>query len=336
MLKFLEEIPIYIETENGLVDIKDVVIGDRVYDFRSGSTLVVEKVIVTGIENIYKITFTDGREDYYSETESLYIDNGIIDICKLRPNVSIKQYEIDFKHLYNSLIPDPYIAGALLVHGDIDDQYINLPIDRISANKLFANKYQLDYGGSVTNNKTYFSWNGPNSDKCITWEEFFLHCIYEDLKKEIIPIEYRRSKIEDRWKFIQGVFDIGYTTRMFPNRLTIANPWENKLIMVQNILWSLGIVSTVEYAPHTIDNRDRSYRLDVHTPRHFHPRYFYDIDWIEDKLTDERVIKDRELDLFKLKIKSIQLITKGYTRKLIFDKPQVPFITKNYMSRVSV
>ena len=288
--------------------------------------------------------------------------------------MTISQYIINYnqKKIVAPLYPDPYIAGALLIYGDENDQCLNLPSDSLAVNNLFAHKYQLNYGGIVSpDGKVYFRYNGKSVDDLITWKEFFSQYVFagspENLENPpIVPLEYARASIADRLKFIRGVFDVGYMKRLFPNSCGIAHTSKAKLVEVQKVLWSLGILSIITYDdvtpcllqldkistplepldPYTGNLRvsiefkiptsykGKDYRLYVLGKTSRYPGYFYNIDSIENMI--ENVYKNQKYLKFQFQIKSVELFTTTSVTDVILAKPYLAYLTDNFLPKISV
>jgi len=346
MRKFEDYVPIIVQTRKGDVPIEDIHVGDIVYGFETGEEYEVQSVIDSFQDVVYEVTYNDGRVEYYREFELIYTGDTFINLATLfkqddplgNASMDLKPHQIDYTKniVVESLSPDPYIAGALLIHGNRREKYLNLPLDRFAANQHFAHKYQLNYGNRLENNMVFFSYNGAPDDRLITWEEFFPNSIMDRTKDSfLIPSEYQRASVDDRWQFIRGVFDIGYTKDMFLYGCGIANVSENRLTEVQKILWSLGVLSTITYDPRLPAARGREFRLDLQIDPNTYPRFFYYIDFIEDMILNEQRFVRRDPE-FKLRFRSAKLYGRGYAKNLVLDKPQALYLTSNFLPRISV
>jgi hypothetical protein len=100
------------------------------------------------VNTIWEVEYTDGRLSYISSSDMIFTGKyicqmiSLVDMCLIRHKgdlhtcylENIKQLPIEFtkEKIVNSLNPDPYIAGALLTHGDLENlQIIILLIDTI-------------------------------------------------------------------------------------------------------------------------------------------------------------------------------------------------------------
>lgn len=355
MNTFGDSIPIIIQTQDGDVPIEHVYVGDIVYDYKTSEEYEVRSIVNSRTEKIYKVEYTDGRVDYYTLSELMFIGYSITNVDTLlrerenfmldhptsvnstRGNIKISAITYNKSSIRDILVPDPYIAGALLIYGNYDDEYINLPLDRPATNAFLAHKYQLNFADKLSDNTVYFTYNGAPRNQILRWWDFFPLYTFRARNKNypIIPMEYRRASLNDRWQFIRGVFDTGFDEYFFPDNCAIAHHDEEKLKAVQEVLWSLGVLSIISYDPHLPVARGRKYRLDVQTHHDNYPGFFYYIDFMEKMMLNKKRIVNRE-PKFKLQIKSIEWHAIGHVKKLVLDRPHRVYLTGNFLPRVSV
>lgn len=355
------QVPVMIQTQRGNIPIDNLNIGDTVYSYESGAELEIHGLTKHDLD-VYKVEYNDGRISYYTRNELEHIKQ-----------LHIHQYHIDYsqKKVTTPLYPDPYIAGALCIYGDETDLNLNLPSDSLAVNNLFAHKYQLNYGGTVSaEGKVYFRYNGKPNDELITWVDFFSNYIFAGRPENyanppIVPLEYSRSSISDRLKFIRGVFDVGYSKDLFPNNCGIAHTSREKLVEVQKVLWSLGILSIITYDATTpcalaIDKistdvqtltenggnvnvniafkipssyKAKDYRLYVLGKNSTHPGYFYNVDSIENMIDNS--YKNNKYLKFQFQVKSVELYTKTSVTNVILHKAHLGYLTDNFLPKIS-
>lgn len=329
MNRFNLNIPSLLQTTRGIIPIDNIHIGDVVYEYKTGNEFSIENIIDSKIENIYRIKYNDGRILYSRESELSSYKN---------INTTPHPMEYNKNKIINPLFPDPYIAGALLIYGDADDEYLNLPFDCDAVNNLFSHKYQLNYADrlSVTG-KAYFRYNGNNGDDLITWKEFFpnnytFFAKYKNDEHPLIPLEYQRSSIKDRIQFIRGVFDCGYKKNVFPYNCGIIHWNESNLLEVQKMLWSIGILSILSYNTNVPKKYEgRNYRLEIVGKYDGYPGFFYDIDTLERMIINDT----HEQNKFNLKIESIEWYTKTYMKNIVLSKPSIQYLIDNFLPRIS-
>lgn len=352
MKEFDDKIPIMVQTHRGNISIDDVIPGDVVYDFFTSEELVVMSLANHGIEDTYRIRYSDGREDFYQSRELIY--NGIEAITvedflrKLKlfymdnplsewdKKIDVNPITYNQNVVVNPVFPDPYIAGALLIHGNFDHEWANLPLDRSAANPAMAHKYHLNFANLTRPNTVFFRFNGSPPESIITWKEFFPK--YPTLFSNelfFIPDEYMRASINDRWQFIRGAFDVGYNRHFFPESCSAAAIYEIRLQELQKMLWSLGIISTVRYDPGLPVARGRRYRIDVHEPRVHYPRFFYHVDIMSRHMVQDRRIQVNH-PLLNLHIKGIKRFNRSASSSLVLDRPRRAWLSGNFLPRISL
>lgn len=352
MYQTSDRVPMRIHTDKGIIPIEKIIPTDRVYDFKTGALHEIRGIFHSDKQEVYQLEFTDGRKDYFRYEEPLFIGDQITNIktiIKIMENAEadspvsnwtligdLKQIPLEY-HGREELLPDPYIAGALIIYGDSGSEYINLPLDRSKADQFFSAKYKLNHADKLGENTVFFRYDGTNGDELITWKAFFPNQTFlaktKEPKDPIIPNAYLFASINDRWQFVRGAFDIGWSKEMFPKSCSIAHHQEWKLLALQELLLSLGVLSIVSYAPNLPLARGRKYRLDVLSPDNKWPGFFYNIDSIEKMILS----KETEASFpYRLGIRSIKKHAVAYTEHLILEKPNLIYMTNDFLPRVSV
>lgn len=139
-----------------------------------------------------------------------------------------------------------------------------------------------------------------------------------------------------------GVFDIGYNKTRFPDFVAIEHWDENRLKIIQRILWSLGIPSVIEYDPVYKDDDgvyhkysyNRDFRLRILGKKSNYPGFFYDINELEYHIGEDSWMNKLEPQwIFKV-VKS-KKYCHGYMSNIVLDKPTW-YYTANYLPRLSL
>lgn len=357
MIGINSTISTYVETlKRSNVPIQDLIPGDKLYEYKTNNLLEVRNVKKLPKNVIWEITYNDGRLSYVSSSDLLFTGSKICktipadDMCLVRNPIdnapvlldTIQQYPVKFQNrgFIDTLKPDPYIAGALLIHGDFDDEYINLPMDRESADNHFAHRYNLDFSQmKVGKRRCYYQYNGAPKSKAIKWVDFFKgHHIYATTKCREDPIIspcYTRASMTNRWKFIMGAFDIGYSKSIFPDTISISANDEYRLVLIQRMLCSMGVLSKVSYDGSINDKIGRCYRLDIVGSYDTFPGFFYDIEHIN-RILQNHNRKFNFEPKFELRIESIKRYTEGYMYNVELNKPHAIYIDSNFLPRISI
>ena len=331
-------IPINVQTTTGTTPIADLTEGEYVYGLHDVHRVL--EVVDSINEDIYQITYTDGRSDYYRQAEQILDHDNIITVNDLIQMDSSKCGFIQKCIDYGPMRPppvDPEIGGILLIYGDTDDPLINLPyISKDTADIFYRyNLIPIQIGPLI-----YFKQHG--ADEYISWKDFFGDIT---LIQSEIPQVYSRSSIINRWKFIRGVFDYGKIPDY--SFVRIGHYLIDNLRSVQKILWSLGIFSKITYSPYlnmsstNYFSYDVLYRtikfqwsLDI-TDSYLDEKYFfYDENHISSLLNTEYILEMRNDQM--LYIKEIKKHSFGYSKSLVLNEPNTPFLTNNFLPRISI
>lgn len=314
-------------TENGIKNIDDINIGDKVYNYLNNELIEV-KDIVEEFDIINEIKYNDNRILYIGENE------------RIPKDFPIKS--IQYINVQKPLLVDPTTAGALFIYGDQDDDELNFPLDLIdNIRVLFGANNKVKYAEKLGKNKVYFSY--IDDIKPIKWREFFKYKFYATTKHfsdGIIPDEYLYSSLKDRTKFIMGIFDAGYNRYRFRHKVGICHHDEFKLRVVQRILWSLGILSDVKYIPGYKDENDiyryyphkRFFELSILDPRRY-PGLFYIRENIENIILFNDWVNNLRKEWY-LQIINKKPLQRALIKNLVFDK-QIYYYTGNFLPRSS-
>lgn len=345
-----KKIPIIVLTSKGFKDIRNLVPGDIVYEYKTNKEFEVKKLEKREIGNLYNVEYTDGRSGIYSENELLYTGDNIIDIISA---LDIKEFpEIHLYPFENIVIKekpfvDPYLAAIFIMYGDYELDEISIPLD-ISKNLCFdiLYKYHMETYIDSNKNKVFFTYEYSISK--ITWKEFFgdnlyMYIISKQITSPFIPNEYMFSFVLDRWKFIRGVFDTGYDIKLFRDKVAIYHWSKDRLEWISRMLWSLGITCKIVYDPFGA-TESKPYVLTITGKFDCYPGFFYNGKYIMNHLFNSDSFYAKHND-HEMKIKSIKQITDvskliqidtNDTCNIILDKPKVLFITDNFLPRVSI
>ena len=343
---------IKILTDKGYKYIHNLYPGDKVHDYKSSNYFTVNKIIPIKYKKICRIEYDDGRSQLIGLNDMIYIGNNqITQLNETLNNIKtdIETHSFEYKELYNILNPDPYIAGALLIYGNYDTKYISLPMYATKVCEELAYKYKIQYADIIENNQYFFSYH--NTENRITWEEFFPDYKFyaKTLNKDdpIIPYEYQFASVNDRRQFVRGVFDAGYDKEYSKYYNMIIHNDENKLKEFQKILWSLGILSKIEYIPKYRYNEDNIYASDVTFKRYYqlelinsflkdYPGFYFDYDNIINMIQNHENMIIPIQRYSEYRIKSVKIIGSGVIDNIILDIPNATYITENYLPRISL
>lgn len=276
-----ERVPVY--TEDGSVAFKrngDLAIGDKVFN-RYGKPVLVVGVYPQGICDVYRVTLCDGRtlDVNGSHLWGVYLrgsskEQGLTIYSTetlLKKSLVAKQGDrrsIKYAIPMNQAVAwseqlceiDPYVAGAWIGNGDVSTEGLTFFSNDEFIIKKVSNSLHHDYelcgashrkcniqyavanqgqGQTYGSRRKYIqSWtiNAPTS--------FFMY-----MSPRRIPMCYMRGSIDQRWSFVQGLFDIDGCIGAFDGdrfRVSYATIHERLAEDIQDMLFSLGISSTIQ------------------------------------------------------------------------------------------
>ena len=278
MVLYQNQMSVKVYTQRGLIPIDEVVPTDFVYEFNSGEQLQVLSTHKHLSHKLLEITFDDGRMQIVDSSNIIYNPrhlNGTKEIFDYLPHNKypyIPTKELDFKIKLPIFGPSPYVAGAFLIYGDTDDQYVNMQYGHQPTTDWMM---ECNLSASTTMdgwNKTYYA-NAFMPDKPLKWSNFIPNTTAEyHTVCKYIPDAYFYGSIQDRWNLIRGIFDTGYDTYLFPDNVGILHWSESKLYEVKELLLSLGVLSRISDIE--LDGTHK-YRLDVIDHHKMDPKFFY-------------------------------------------------------------
>lgn len=270
------------------VQIKDLKVGDFVYN-RLGSPVRVLGIYPQGKKDVYRVYFNDGRYldcckdhlfSYYTQdqktkyTHNKYnippkfnvstveelLNSGIGNICGNR--LSLK-YWIPNNHPIEREEQDyylnPYVLGVLIGDGCLTERQLTISsndsfiVEKVSS---LLNVENIVKRSSIHTYSWYFVISDrmyEKRDKLVSTADVLSEIPELDNMhsyEKFIPDIYKYGSIEQRYKLLQGLFDTDGTVDKYRARVSFSTTSKQLVDDIQEVLWSLGISSTVE-----IDNR---------------------------------------------------------------------------------
>lgn len=336
-------VPVWIE--DGSITEKlngDLKIGDYVFN-RKGEPVKVTGIYHRGLQDIYKVTLTDGRS-LYTDSSHLwtYMSNKGKQTANTYTNSTKELYErgvyitnSDGKRKLKYWIPmnqavqypeanlsvHPYVMGAFLGDGSLTVSQLTLSS---SDEDLVAHVAELLGDCTYKHNHRNYNWTFPLNEPVgqmkskqtgVVFEKYPEVCVTAE--KKHIPKDYMVASVEQRWELVKGLFDtdgsigsadggrynVSYSTTSFD----LAND-------VQQLLYSLGVASTVNIARTANDGRYIQYRVNVKSSNENKDRFFWIARKVEiankAKLIAGRETKSHKKDYEWVGIAEIKLLSK--------------------------
>ena len=271
------------------VQIKDLKVGDLVYN-RLGRPVNVIGVYPQGKKDVYRVHFTDGRYldcckdhlfSYYTPEQKFNYAHG----CKMLPEFKVSTVEellnsgvgttgknsrLHLKYWIPNNQPvereeqnyylNPYVLGVLIGDGCLMERQLTIS----SADEEIVEKVSslLGVENTVKRNSIHnYNWDFIDSGRTLCEERTRLvqtadvlsespELINTHSYEKFIPEIYKFGSIEQRIELIRGLFDTDGTVDKNRARVSFSTTSKQLVDDIQEVLWSLGISSTVE-----IDNR---------------------------------------------------------------------------------
>ena len=327
--------PIPAPVADGYIRNGDLKVGDYVYN-RQGKPIRVTGVYPQGLRTVYRVTLTDGRQidcardhlwTYRSRfgngakywktvtTEELMgkrlakpekgnrIDYGFV----LPQNEAVEREE-------KAYYLDPYAFGALLGNGS----FRRSVLDFSSNDEETVHELERALGVPAKQKPNSYSWffvcgSYKTNDKLVQVKEVLREVpelIGKKSGEKFIPDCYKFGSIAQRWALIQGLFDTdGCIRNNSRYNVNFSSVSERLVHDVQEVLWSLGILSSITSNSNARKGKDSDtteYVLHVKVQNRDKEKFFR----LPRKLARAReacsVVKQREKKFDTVAIKSIE------------------------------
>lgn len=242
-------------SETGYIRMGDIKVGDYVYD-RKGRPTKVLGVFPQGPREVFEIKFTDGRKiladgehlfSYYTAKQKLKYDNN--------------QYKNGVPNFKTNSVNELLELGVTTQEANGQSKVkfylpMNEAVER-TPKKFNLQPYEL---GTLLSD-SYF-----DNDKLSEIPEL-INC---DSHDKFIPNDYKLGSIEQRWNLIKGLFDAdGNIANDNSFDVTYASISEKLISDIQEVLWSLGVMSTI-----VDDNKQSGYTLQIKSQNNEKNRFF--------------------------------------------------------------
>lgn len=346
--------PIPVPDEKGFKLNGDLKVGDYVYN-RQGKPVKVTGVYPRGKLDVYRVTLNDGR----------YIDCGGDHLWTYRNKSgngaktwkTVKTTELMNKRIaikrpdgrtqYQFVIPqngptecsehkyylDPYVLGALIGNGMFRDEGVSISSDdketvaeiaRLSNTQYYQTKsagYTWYFATQINQNSYNQRWRLKDALREVP------ELIGLKSGQKFIPDIYKFGSIEQRWSLIQGLFDTDGTIDNGSRRNVSYSTTSERLAKdIQEVLWSLGIMSNINKYTNARKNRPSdTFEYDIHIclQNKDKPKFFRLGRKKQRAIEASRIVKKREKKFDVVAIKSIEkLPEKAEMTCIVVDDPE--------------
>lgn len=319
----------------GYVKNGDLKPGDFVYN-RVGKPVRVDSIHPQGLRTVYRMTLIDGRQINCARDHLWTYKNRVGNGSKTWKTVTTE--ELMKKQLarpcaggrvaYGYVIPqneavereavnyklDPYAMGAVIGNGILGTYGFEFSSD----DRETVAQLETIFGLPAKKKKTGYTWyfvvsENEKNDKLLQTRDILQEVpelIGKKSGEKFIPDIYKFGSIEQRWALIQGLFDTDGTIQG-SSRFNVSYSTTSERLAhdVQEVLWSLGIMSSIR--PHS-NKRDWNesetfdYHVHVKVQNKDKAKFFRLPRKLERAMKACEVVKAREKKFDTVAIKSIE------------------------------
>lgn len=319
----------------GYVKNGDLKPGDFVYN-RVGKPVRVDSIHPQGLRTVYRMTLADGRQIDCARDHLWTYKNRVGNGSKTWKTATTE--ELMKKQLarpcaggrvaYGYVIPqneaverdtinyklDPYAMGAAIGNGILGTYGFEFSSD----DRETVAQLETIFGLPAKKKKTGYTWyfvvsENEKNDKLLQTRDILQEVpelIGKKSGEKFIPDIYKFGSIEQRWALIQGLFDTDGTIQG-SSRFNVSYSTTSERLAhdVQEVLWSLGIMSSIR--PHS-NKRDWNesetfdYHVHVKVQNKDKAKFFRLPRKLERAMKACEVVKAREKKFDTVAIKSIE------------------------------
>lgn len=347
-----------IPTPTGWKYMGDLEIGDAIFGSK-GQVIHVEDIFDHGEQDIYKITFSDGRVAYCGKdhlwnvfgdkdntyqitvsTEQMMEDYAVYDPKKARKqkDPNIYQYRVPLltapvKYRRHKLPVHPYIVGAFIGNGMGKEKFLTMSCKDDYIPDIICKWYGFVYKKYKHNRYDFQNIYGHG----ISVDQFFdgipdlLGC-YSHEKK--IPDLYLYSDTESRMELLRGLLDSNGSISKEDDRyeITYSSTSRTLLEQIQYLIRGLGYISSI-----TDDKRKDKYTggycgtVSIRIPNKKKYQFFMHPD---KKCIAQRAAiyrKDKRQPFKYLTVKNIEFSHRENARCIKVDAPDQLYVTEDFI-----
>lgn len=343
-------------TDNGFTPMGDLKIGDYVFA-QDGTPTKVIGIFEQGEQDIYKITFQDGRVAYCHEDHLWTVKthkNGIWKTRVLKDMIKDfkreskwkKEHGRDDPYSYKYYIPqcnpvqyphkdvpiDPWVLGCFIGNGccTMKQLTISCPDDTI------PNKIAELYGFRVRRDPSNYNYTFYDSTgKSVKTTEFFkqvpeLASSYS--RDKVIPIDYMINDVETRLSLLQGLMDTDGSVSVAEGRYHLVYSSTSKKLLEQiiELLYSFGYSGSI-----IDDKRSEKYvnnycgSVLFRVPHVVKPMFFRNM---YKKIVATEALSKTQFNYYNdLLIKDISFSHRENCRCIMVDNPAHMYLTEDFI-----
>lgn len=346
-----------IPTPSGWKYMGDLQIGDCIFGSK-GQVIHVTDIFDHGVQDIYKITFSDGRVAYCGKdhlwnvfaddentyqvtvsTEQMLCDFKIYDSdrAKIRKDPHIYRYRIPtvggpVKYWKRTVPVDPYVVGAFIGNGLGTSKFLSMSCHDDHIPNIVAMQYGFTWKKNGHNRYRFY-------DPCghyIRTEDFLrglpeLLC-YSGEKR--IPNAYMYNDRISRMRLLCGLMDSNGSISVHNNKYEIRYSSTSKVLLeqIRQLVLGLGFRASIG-----VDNRHLKYtsrfcgNILIHVPHNIKDRLFsHPVKW--GKAHTAGIAKKDNQKIYKyLTVKNIEFSHREEARCIQVDAPDQLYLTEDFI-----
>lgn len=354
----MEPVSRKIPTPYGWKYMGDLEIGDEIFGSK-GQTIHVEDIFDHGEQDIYKITFSDGRVAFCGKdhlwnvfgdkdntyqitvsTEQMLEDFKVYDEKKARTRKDphIYQYRIPLlsapvKYRKRKVPIDPYIVGAFIGNGVGTEKFLSMTCHDDWIPRIICNQYGFHWS-EYKHHKFRFYDRFQHGIKTVDFFFGFPELLRYSNERSIPEIYLYNDRIS-RMRLLCGLLDSNGSISKEENGYEVRYTSTSKTLLkqIQQLVRGLGYISTI-----TVDKRGREKyvggfcgTVSIRVPHKFKEKLFSHPDkWsIAHKAGIEK--KDTRQPFKYLTIKNIEFSHRERARCIKVDAPDQLYVTEDFI-----
>ncbi len=340
---------------SGFIRMGDLKVGDKIFGANGQPTTVID-IFDQGVEDVYKITFNDGRSALCDENHLWYVmkqwtTNGnimrtkdIIHTYKQHDNYKEKTGRDPWRYIYkipllgmavdypHQDVPiHPYIIGALIGNGCCTSSALTIS----SGDDYVPNKIAHLLGVTTKKAKGNYDYHFYTDNRIKTKE--FLKDVPELLNyshDKYIPEIYMYNDLETRLELFRGLMDtdgcISYCDGRY--NVTYSSTSRKLLEQIRELILGLGFICNISSPDKRVEKYSKGYyaTANIRVPNAFKQELFthpkkHKIAW------EASLRGDCQQPFTHLYIKDVKKVTRAHCKCIKVDAPDSLFLTEDFI-----
>ena len=348
-----------IPTPNGWIRMGDLEVGDIIFGSH-GQPIHVTGVYDHGVQDIYKITFDDGRTAYCGKDHlwNVFID----DDNTMQRTVSTEQMLEDFKvydedlardrkdpHVYKYRIPtitapvkynrhklpvDPYVVGLFIGNGLSTGKFLVVNTSNEMIPNVIAREFGLTYN-VYAHHRCEFRYPDGHSPRTADIFKDVPELVGKYSHEKIIPDMYMYASVEARMSLLRGLMDSNGSISQAGHRYEMSYTSTSKTLLeqIQYLVRGLGYFATITPDRHRSDHYSKGYcgRIGIRVPHKYKHKFFNRPDRQNIAYKAAYYKKDNRERFKYLTVKNIEFSHREEARCIQVDARDQLYLTEDFI-----